>query len=1531
MGDAQRAQARTGRAFPRGGRASARRTAGALAALALAACAAPGEVSRERGTADRGYALERAQDGLGAVGANRAQGLGLELGAGALRLRTLDGTDQQGIELRWTRLGRGRALAAVPEAGCDARIEGGRASWRRGAALEEWYVNGPAGIEQGFVLGRPPAGAGATPQAATIEVAVASAAPPALRPDGRGASLYGLAGRALQITDLGAFDATGRRLGAWMELDGRALRLRIDDRDARYPVLVDPLVWTEEAKLAESAPKAGAMFGFAVAWSGQAALVSAPSAYPGCGAGRVDVFEPSGALWSVVQQLGASDAADGNAFGWSLSVDGDSALVGATTDPSIPLLPVKGTGAAYVFAHGPGGWAEVQKLSASAPEVGDAFGMAVAIEGDTAAVGAPYDHDPSQGPDAGAAYVFARSGGAWPLVQKLLAGDGGPGHQFGSALALDGDTLLVGARGHDEHGTKSGAVYVFARSGGLWSEQQRLHAHDEAAGDRFGWSLGLDAQTAMVSAETDDDSGLDSGSVYVFTREGGSPFAEQQKLLAKDGTQDDELGFSLALRGDLAAVGAIEQSKGVAPGYALLFERSAGVWTETHELVGSAVMAGSNFGQAVALGEATVLVGAPIEQNGTGAAFVFAHSKWDLGDPCATLLDCASGHCTDGVCCDAACGDGSLDDCQACSVAAGGQKDGVCAPREDGATCDDALACNGADRCAGGACAEHSTAPPCPGPDGDEDCHESCLEQAGGHACNGYDGDGAACAGAGRCEQGSCQHELGASCREAAGCQSGRCTDGRCCLQPGCAPYRCGPSGACRASCRASGECAAGFQCTSAGECVPTAGPPAGAGGCGCRAAGRGPAGSAPWLLGLLVALWTARWRRAAPAVAALALVGLAGCDGGADPPAGPRLGASRDELVWSQEQRLAAGDATTGDLFGFSVALRGATALLGAPSNPLYGTTAGSVYVFAHTEASWTQSQQLAASDSATGDGFGWSLALDGDAAIVGATMDPGIDKDFPGPGAAYLFARSGGQWAQVQKVAPAGGVRDAFGIWVALDGGTAVVGASHSDDCGADSGSVYVFVHEGDSWTQQAKLLASDCAKEDHFGIAVDVDGETIIVGALTDDDNGPSSGSAYVYVRSGGVWTEQAKLVASDGSPGDKLGWSVALRGDAAIVGAAYDSDLGVKAGSAYAFVRSAGAWTEEAKLVASDAAPGAMFGVAVAVDADAALVGASQTTDELHPGPGAAYVFARSGDIWTEQQKLAANPAGDYALGRTVAWDGARALLGAPADPGNGPGAGSAFVFALRREDGLACSLPTDCLSGFCVDGVCCNSACGGGSPDDCMTCSRAFGGAVDGACQPLHGASCDDGLYCNGADRCWGAECADHFAAPCPGPDGDDDCHESCDEQARACGAYDGEGTACSHGTCVQGACRRELGAACVSGSDCQSGFCVSGGCCALSSCAPHRCGKAGVCLATCSATTDCAAGYQCSSAGDCVPAAGAGAGGESGCGCATPGRRGMAVRGAALVLVLAAGLIRRGRGKASQTEKIRPKTSARNA
>jgi len=261
----------------------------------------------------------------------------------------------------------------------------------------------------------------------------------------------------------------------------------------------------------------------------------------------------------------------------------------------------------------------------------------------------------------------------------------------------------------------------------------------------------------------------------------------------------------------------------------------------------------------------------------------------------------------------------------------------------------------------------------------------------------------------------------------------------------------------------------------------------------------------------------------------------------------------------WFEQDKLLASDGAPSDYFGLSVSIDGDYAIIGA-----YHSNTGSAYIFKRTGKTWTEEQKLTASDGTAGDSFGLAVSIEGNYAIVGAYHDDSLT------GSAYVFKRSDSSWVQEDKLtASDGATGDQFGSSVSINGDYVIIGAYGDDSNGIDAGSAYIFKRTGTNWNEEDKLLASDSSSQDKFGISVSIDEDYVIIGAYGDGDNGGHAGSAYIFKRTGTTWTQQNKLLASDGAPSDYFGRPVSINGDYAIIGAYGNDDNGDESGSAYIF--------------------------------------------------------------------------------------------------------------------------------------------------------------------------------------------------------------------------------------------------------------------------------------------------------------------------------------------------------------------------
>ena len=396
-----------------------------------------------------------------------------------------------------------------------------------------------------------------------------------------------------------------------------------------------------------------------------------------------------------------------------------------------------------------------------------------------------------------------------------------------------------------------------------------------------------------------------------------------------------------------------------------------------------------------------------------------------------------------------------------------------------------------------------------------------------------------------------------------------------------------------------------------------------------------------------------------------------------------------------TEDAKLTAANGVTDDFFGFSVALAGDRAIVGAvQKDEDGGRFAGAAYVFERDgRGGWTEVAELAASDGAGRGVFGTSVAFDGDRALVGAPGGLGANGDFAG--AAYVFEPDGrGGWTETAKLTASDGAEgDGFGDAVALAGDRALVGASRDDEAGIDAaGSAYLFERDGrGGWTEAAKLTASDGGDSDLFGASVALTDERALVGAFRNsNDAGILAGAAYVFEPDGqDRWVETAKLTASDGARFDTFGTAVALAGDRAIAGAPGAADgSGVETGAAYVFdTDERGGWTETAKLTASDGEAPDSFGRVVAIAADRVLIGAEGDWNERGDGAGAAYLFELDGQGgWTETKLAASDGAEGDTFGISVALTDERAIVGAYFDDrADLTNVGAVYVFDIAALD------------------------------------------------------------------------------------------------------------------------------------------------------------------------------------------------------------------------------------------------------
>lgn len=377
--------------------------------------------------------------------------------------------------------------------------------------------------------------------------------------------------------------------------------------------------------------------------------------------------------------------------------------------------------------------------------------------------------------------------------------------------------------------------------------------------------------------------------------------------------------------------------------------------------------------------------------------------------------------------------------------------------------------------------------------------------------------------------------------------------------------------------------------------------------------------------------------------------------------------------------------DGKAEDYFGYSAAIDGNTLLVGAYKADISGVVdAGAAYVFVFGDKGWYQQAKLVAEPFIAEDTLGGNVALKNDIAMLGVMRRDDKGKD---SGAVISFERQSNNWKQRQILtAPDANPGDAFGQTISLTENHLIIGAPRNDALGVDSGAAYIFKRVNGAWRYQTKIVASDGAAGDLFGISVAIDGNTILVGADLHDQKADNAGAVYVYVLKDNQWEQEAKLMASDGSNTDIFGVRVAISGNTALISARRDDieGVGVDAGSAYIFERRDGIWSQKIKLTSPDGKADDRFGRGVALNRRTAIISA-MNHDSNGDDAGALYVYKRGSDGWNYTTKITAKTSfPNDRFGWNVGLSDGVAVISTPNHDAKGKDSGAVFIQDLNSN-------------------------------------------------------------------------------------------------------------------------------------------------------------------------------------------------------------------------------------------------------
>lgn len=1016
----------------------------------------------------------------------------------------------------------------------------------------------------------------------------------------------------------------------------------------------------------------------------------------------------------IAQQayLKASNSGSGDQFGYAVAISGDTVVVGAPYEQSsskgvnsLANNEAANAGAVYVFVRNGEIWNEQGYLKASNAQAGDWFGWSVGISGDTLVVGAIGEDSAATGVNgdssnndalnSGAAYLFVRNNGIWAEQAYLKASNAETNDQFGRAVAISGNTVVVGARWEDSasvgangdasnnSASNSGAAYVFVRNGSLWSQQAYLKASNTGAGDLFGHAVAISADTIVVGAYEEDSNaiGLDgdasnnsasnSGAAYVFVRHSGI-WSQEAYLKASNTGASDWFGYAVDISGDTVVVGAHQEDGNArvvngdggnnsrnSSGAAYVFVRNTGTWSQQAYLKAFNADFSDSFGYSVAISGERVLVGA-YRESSSALGVENAPGLQSTLDNSATNAGAAYTFIRNG-------NDWTPQSYLKASNTGANEYYGF------------AVALSG-DTWVTGANQEKSSTK------GVNSAPDKLASNAGSAYIAGFRPLGANLAPIARADYEILDAESGLVALDASASVD--------------------PDGTIMS-----------YDWSWFG-------------------------GSASGMTGSATL---------PPAETFITLTVTDDLGGTHEQVFSVSL---LTPLEIAQQAYLKASNTNEGERFGYAVAVSGDTVVVGLPfeSSSTSGidstpnseaSAAGAAYVFVRHGNTWNEQAYLKASNSGAGDNFGVSVAISGDTIVVGACYEDssttGVnsnpDDNVANSGAAYVFVRSGSSWSQEAYLKAANAdAGDNFGLSVALSGDTVLVGAgneasstpgvnSSPDNNAVSAGAAYVFVRNAGLWTQEAYLKASNAAAYHWFGEAVAISGDTLVVGARGErsttsevnslpNNSGQAVGAAYVFVRSEGNWSQQAYLKAFNPAWYQNFGGAVAISGGTIVVGATGEnsSTTGVNStpnnsasssGAAYVFVRSGEIWAHNAYLKASNTDPGDAFGVSVAISGESIVVGATfedsnsigvnSSPNEEASNAGAAYLFQRNGHKWSQQAYLKpSNPGSGDSFGAAVAVSGTVIVVGAVGEDSASTGinsepdeaasnAGAAYIF------------------------------------------------------------------------------------------------------------------------------------------------------------------------------------------------------------------------------------------------------------
>ncbi|WP_417389767.1 Calx-beta domain-containing protein [Gimesia sp.] len=957
--------------------------------------------------------------------------------------------------------------------------------------------------------------------------------------------------------------------------------------------------------------------------------------------------------WEYQAALLAPDRAYFDRFGWSVAINGDTAVVGAVTGDGSVL----NSGSVYVYTRSGTTWSFQQELTASDAVPNDFFGEKLAIEGDTIVVGSVRNNSYT-----GAAYVFERANGVWSETTKLTASDAVTGQQFGSAIDFEGSTLVIGAYRDSDIFSQSGAVYIFQKFNDHWAETQKLKSSQPATNGIFGLSVSLEGENLVIGSSAISVTAPNSGKAYLFTLDADTGiWSETQTLIPDDGNANAYFGHRVEIKNNLIVISSLRDADtAVNNGKVYTFVKQGTTWVQSQKFISPDAADDDYFGKSFAVSEGALLVSAHYDDEGgnnTGSLYYFGPQA-----PAITVNDAVI---TEGD------NDSRFISLEVTRTAAN-VGDLLLPATVDFTTIDGTATAAGGDYQASSGTLTFNGDPTVLTQTkiitveifGDTLVE---LDEAFSITLSSLTGYGRIVEGtADIMIENDDQATLSINdviVNEAAGKarltvvldapvsttvtleyttidQSATTTDDYL-SQTGTLTFN-------------PGELSQIIEIDLV-DSVPVE----------------------------LAESFDIQFSNLQAGGLDVFL------------PDNLATVTIMDDDIGDYELKsklYSIGSRHADDQFGFSLAVDGDTLISSSTGWDDTYTDQGAAFIYVRNDQgtpeytgddSWEYQATLLApdADNDTSDRFGHTVAISGDTAVVGALYGDEIAEN---AGSVFVFTRSNGVWTFQQELHVADTIGNGFfGEVVAIENDKIVVGARSTD---VYAGSAYVFKRENNIWTQTAKLEADDAAPTANFGSSVDIENSTIVIGARLDSETEYWSGAVYIFKEQDGNWTQTQKL--KDPTPADRgtFGTSVSLEGDLLLVGAISIPGQPESAGKAilYQLDPDSGLWNPIQTLTASDAAADSLFGVSVKIHEHQIFISSSNDPTGVNYN-SAVYLFQQENQVWVEQQKFS-DPAPNNGInfGRNLAVSNDTIFVAAKWENDYAPNAGSIYVYGLPQN-------------------------------------------------------------------------------------------------------------------------------------------------------------------------------------------------------------------------------------------------------